>query len=83
MRQKSKRAQKSKDNKTEEIRLDAILNSKSPVIRQVFVDFLSDEMDQAQERALIRSGVRFRHLLSPRQQELVLQRAKELSLAIV
>lgn len=72
-----KRHQRNKDT----LLLDDIYNSNDPTVRRFISKALIEEMDKAQERALIRTAKEFQHLLSPRMQQVLSARYPATDLA--
>lgn len=54
---------------TNELLLDDIYESKDPAVKRYIMQVMKEEMDKAQERALVRVAQKFRHLLSPQMQQ--------------
>lgn len=54
---------------TDVLLLDEIYDSKEPAVKFYALQVMEEEMDKAQERALIRVAQKFRHLLSPQMQQ--------------
>ncbi|WP_241159589.1 hypothetical protein [Desulfovibrio sp. ZJ200] len=49
--------------------LDDIYESTDPAVKRYIMQIMEEEMDKAQERALVRVAQKFRHLLSPQMQQ--------------
>lgn len=64
-----------------ELLLDAIYESKDPTVKRSAFRILEEEMDKAQERALIRTAQKFQHLLSPQMQQALAAQYPETALA--
>ncbi|MGE9986702.1 hypothetical protein [Desulfovibrio sp. SGI.169] len=49
--------------------LDDIYESRDPAVKSYIMQVMEEEMDKAQERAVVRVAQKFRHLLSPQMQQ--------------
>lgn len=51
--------------------LEDIFNTAEPAVQKYFSQIFRDEVALAEERALLRVGMKFKHLLPPQQQEML------------
>lgn len=72
----------------ERLRLDRLWNTTDPDIKETFFRFLDEERSRVgtsanpDERAIIRLGLEYRHVLPARQQVLLVRDARALGLAM-
>lgn len=67
--------------KEERLNLDRLWNTKDPKIKNTLFRLLDEERGN-DERAIIRLGLEFRHVLPARQQVLLVRDARELGLVM-
>lgn len=78
---RKKSASAAAPGKEERLNLDRLWNTKDPKIKNTLFRLLDEERGN-DERAIIRLGLKFRHVLPARQQVLLARDARELGLVM-